>query len=415
MFSQITEQTAVDSDVKNEKTERFRANTFSVVFVLISNFPFYLSTFLPFYLIWRLLVVKSLPRNRIRGFTLIELLVVIAIIAILIALLLPAVQQAREAARRTQCKNNLKQYGLALHNYHDVHKMFVPNGVAGTTENVGGRYKQAWLAWSGTSMLLPYIDQAPIYNKIDFGWRWDSNRNGNVNNTMARSRVPGFVCPSDPGADASYTANMAPTSYTISAGPASDWSMRSNNPGFATLYKGSKIRDITDGSSNTIAVAEAQIGLNTGQWDPSEPQRRKWMRVVTGSRPQRSNNTNGRVWRSTAAHIALLNTYYQSCLAMYDSGSGWDGSSDEQGRFWAAGRVYWGPWNTTLIGPNAGPSCDTDISVTNMDIKEPSSYHTGGVQVLLADGSSRFVSENIDQGVWIGAGSINGNEILGEW
>ena len=360
-------------------------------------------------------MAKTLPRHRIRGFTLIELLVVIAIIAILIALLLPAVQQAREAARRTQCKNNLKQYGLALHNYHDVHKMFVPNAVAGTTEAPGGRYNQAWLSWSGTTMLLPFMDQAPIYNKIDFGWRWDGNRNGNVNNTMARSRVPGFVCPSDPGADATYTANMSPTSYTISAGPASDWSMRSNNPGFATLYKGSRVRDILDGTSNTIAVAEAQIGLNTGRWDPSGPERTKWVRVVTGSRLQRAANTNGRSWKGIPAHIASINTYYQTCLSMYDSGSGWDGASDEQGRFWASGRTFWGPWNTTLIGPNAGPSCDVDTSVTNMDVKEPSSYHTGGVQVLLADGSCRFVSENIDQRVWIGAGTTRGGETLGEW
>lgn len=355
-------------------------------------------------------------RSASRGFTLIELLVVIAIIAILVSLLLPAVQQAREAARRTQCKNNLKQLGIALHNYHDVHKTFPASGVAGTTENVGGRYRQAWLSWSGLAMLLPYIEQKNVYDQIDWGYRWDRNIAGNVNNTMARTRIPGFVCPSDPGADASYTANLSPTSYCLSTGPASNWSMRNNPVGFATLYKGSKIRDITDGTSNTIAMAEAQIGLNRGSYAGLPQPRINWYRVVTGSRLQRANNTNGRVWRGdNQAHIAAIRDYYNNCLAQYDSGSGWNGASDEQGRFWAAGRVYWGPWCTTLVSPNAGPSCDNDNSVTDMSIKEPSSYHTGIVQVVLGDGSVRGVSENIDQGVWMGAGSIGGGENLGEW
>lgn len=350
------------------------------------------------------------------GFTLIELLVVIAIIAILVSLLLPAVQQAREAARRTQCKNNLKQLGIALHNYHDTHGMFPASGVAGTTENVGGRYNQAWLSWSGMAMLLPYVEQKNVYDNINWNYRWDNNNGGTQNNTMARTRIPGFVCPSDPGADASYTANMSPTSYCLSTGPASNWSMRSNPVGFATLYKGSKVRDIRDGTSNTIAMAEAQIGRNSGSYNGLPLPRKNWYRVVTGSRLQRANNTAGRAWRGdNPTHIAAINTYYQSCLAAYDSGTGWNGSSDEQGRFWAAGRVYWGPWVTTLVGPNAGPSCDNDNSVTDMSVKDPSSYHTGIVQVVLGDGSVRSVSENVDQGTWMSAGSVDGGETLGEW
>ena len=356
------------------------------------------------------------PESRTRGFTLIELLVVIAIIAILIALLLPAVQQAREAARRTQCKNNFKQLGLALHNYHSTYGMFTANGVAGTSENTSGRYNQAWLSWSGLAMLLPYIEQNNVYQNINFSYRWDNNNGGTQNNTMARTRIAAFVCPSDPGSGATYTANMSPTSYGFSTGPASNWNMRSNPVGFATLWRGSRIRDITDGTSNTIAMSEMQIGLNSGQYQANTNPRVNWHRVVTGSRLQRANNTNGRRWDGrVASHIAAVNSYYASCLSTYDSGGGWNGASDEQGRFWAAGRVYWGPWHTTLVKPNAGPSCDVDTSVTDMDIKEPSSYHTGGVQVLLADGSARFVSENIDQGTWMGAGSVAGGETLGEW
>jgi prepilin-type N-terminal cleavage/methylation domain-containing protein len=353
--------------------------------------------------------------RRTRGFTLIELLVVIAIIAILIALLLPAVQQAREAARRTQCRNNLKQLGIALHNYHDTHRMFTPNGVAGTTEDVGGRFNQSWLAWSGFAMLLPYIDQAPIYNRINWSYRWDSNVGGTVNNTMARTRLAAYVCPSDPGANANYTANMGPTSYGISTGPGSNWNMSARPVGFATLFTGTRMRDITDGASNTLAVSEMRIGLNNGKWQTGTGRREPYYRVVVGTRLQRTNNTAGRAWDNSVAHRNLINDYYQTCLSMYDSGAGWSGESDEQGRFWAGGRVYWGPWLTTLVRPNAGPSCDVDSSTTDMDLRDPSSYHVGGVHCLMGDGAVKFLSENIDQGLWIAIGSRAGNETTGDF
>jgi prepilin-type N-terminal cleavage/methylation domain-containing protein len=357
-------------------------------------------------------------RGRVKGFTLIELLVVIAIIAILVALLLPAVQSAREAARRSECKNKLKQIGLALHNYHGTYGQFPANGVAGTSENTGGRYKQAWLSWSALAMLLPYVDAEPMYQLIDFNYRWDTNRAGGVNNTqVARVDLPQFKCPSDPGTDKRYTGNWGPTSYGISTGPASNWSMRGNPPGFATLYWGSKIRDITDGTANTLAASEQQVGLNTGRWDPNQRPRSRWHRVVVGNpRLQWANNTNGRHWTNTQQRIDQINAYYEGrCIARYDSGAGWNDSSDEQGRFWAAGRVFWGPWLTTLVRPNAGPSCDNDNSVTDMSVKEPSSYHPGGVHGLMADGAVKFLSENIDQATWIAIGSIAGDDVTGEF
>jgi len=358
-------------------------------------------------------------RFRIRGFTLIELLVVIAIIAILIALLLPAVQQAREAARRTQCKNNLKQLGIALHNYHDTHGTFPPNGANRPREGAPrNRRNQAWLSWSGLAMLLPMVERANVYNQIDFSYEWNERAGGvwGQNYAAARTRINAFVCPSDPGADSTYTSNMAPTSYGFSTGTASDWSVRTSNVGLATLWKGAKIRDITDGTSNTIAMGELRIGLNEGRWVAGVLPREPYYRVVQGSRFQHANNQRGRVWNPRdPSHVAAVKTYYQGCLDAYDAGTGWHGSSDEQGRFWAVGRVYWGPWMTTFIGPNAGPSCDWDNSVTNMAMKEASSHHTGGAQIMLADGSVKFVSENIDQLVWMGAGTINRKEVLGEW
>jgi prepilin-type N-terminal cleavage/methylation domain-containing protein len=154
---------------------------------------------------------KSIDVNRHstgvrQAFTLIELLVVIAIIAILIALLLPAVQQAREAARRSQCKNNLKQLGLALHNYHDVFRIF-PQGNFPSVQNVGGgRFGLSnvspYYGFSVQTMLLPYMDQSPLYNQINFNLIALDNSTpavpgGKTNSALRSTKIPGLLCPSD--------------------------------------------------------------------------------------------------------------------------------------------------------------------------------------------------------------------------
>ena len=147
---------------------------------------------------------------RRRGFTLIELLVVIAIIAVLIALLLPAVQQARESARRTQCKNNLKQLGLALHNYHDTHNFFPPGNVA---SQVGGWGPSWWI------FILPYIDQAPVYSSLTFdgsqpGWSCCGDASGVANGAvMRRAKINAAICPSSP-LEAMRDTGGGPTTIT---------------------------------------------------------------------------------------------------------------------------------------------------------------------------------------------------------
>ena len=160
-------------------------------------------------------------------------------------------------------------------------------------------------------------------------------------------------------------------------------------------------------------MAEAKIGLNRGQWNPDVDRDATY--GVTGVGDTLKNPAGGRYFRALPVHVDLINQYYQTCLGMYDSGSGWNDSYDEQGRWWASGRTYWGPYITTLVKPNAGPSCDRDSSVTNIDIKEPSSYHSTIVQVSRCDGSVTQVSENIDQLVWIAAGSINGGDKVEEF
>ncbi|MCC7419493.1 MAG: DUF1559 domain-containing protein [Planctomycetaceae bacterium] len=194
-----------------------------------------------------------MPMSRRAGFTLIELLVSIAVIAILLALLLPAVQQVREAARRTQCRSNLKQLGLALHNYHDVHKAFPPAWV--------GQNDYAWGAF-----LLPELEQSALFRAIDFRIRPNAPNVLSSSNHPAAVVLPIFVCPSD-AAPAKWQNGdllMGTASYAASygTGPA----VGSMEQPTGVMFENSRIRmaDVHDGVSNTIAVGERR-------WDePSE-------------------------------------------------------------------------------------------------------------------------------------------------
>src|SRR5262245_48614493 len=137
-------------------------------------------------------------RARRGGFTLIELLVVIAIIAVLIALLLPAVQSAREAMRRAQCTNNLKQIGLGMHNYHSVHNTFPLGGTVGFTQAYGTTYTNApWGTWSAQALLLGYMEGQPLYNAANFNWVCCWGSGGYVNSTVTLTILNVFICPSD--------------------------------------------------------------------------------------------------------------------------------------------------------------------------------------------------------------------------
>lgn len=203
--------------------------------------------------------------RRYRGFTLIELLVVIAIIAVLIALLLPAVQQAREAARRTQCRNNLKQIGLALHNYESSNGCLPPGYVAGavaTTTTPG---------WGWTSMILPQLDQAPLFNAINFSLPIENAANA----MAARTALTAMICPSDIPPGPVITITDSSNSTVVQAGASSYVACVGNDNsevddliGNGVMYRNSRIRltDMIDGTSNTIMVGERALAYTLGTW-----------------------------------------------------------------------------------------------------------------------------------------------------
>src|SRR6516164_1480730 len=222
--------------------------------------------------------------RRRRGFTLIELLVVIAVIAVLIALLLPAVQSAREAARRIQCVNNLKQIGLAMHNYHTAMNVF-PMGSSIAPQQDVPLQQSIWSAWSAGALMLGYLDQGPIYNACNFSWAVldGSNFSGQANvasdsgynQTVLFTNLSMFMCPSDPNVgqkqnNNSYAASYGATTtglYNWTFGPSANYTMgetAAESTGVFTIGKSYGVQSITDGSSNTVAYAEALVGDGNG-------------------------------------------------------------------------------------------------------------------------------------------------------
>ncbi len=311
-------------------------------------------------------------RRRNRGFTLIELLVVIAIIAILIALLLPAVQQAREAARRSSCKNNLKQFGTALHNYHETHKTFP----FGTITRINGpapapgtsNTRQNWF-----HMILPFIDQAPLYQQFVpqmqtnvFPGSW----------TGATTVIQVAMCPSDP-ANPKTTQQGFHGNYVTCTG--------SGNSGASNTYavtnglfyplSSTKIRDILDGSTNTIMMGELKLQKDS---------------------------------------ISASGTGNVVC----------GGSHDLRGRYY---NTYHGNATFTTLRPPNTPVGDamqycngTNLvpcrqCVSGNQEIHARSYHIGGAHVALGDASVRFVSDNINTSLFQALGTIAGQETVGNF
>ncbi|MEZ6041570.1 MAG: DUF1559 domain-containing protein [Planctomycetaceae bacterium] len=328
-------------------------------------------------------------KRRSQGFTLIELLVVIAIIAILIALLLPAVQQAREAARRTQCKNNLKQIGLAIHNYEGTYGTTPTSGEhtrnGGTSSEV-----RIFFPVSFFTAALPFIEQANIYNAWDFNYSYlgapGSATVGANNRALAKSSIAAYLCPSNGNFDEQGGGGYGQTDYMPIAyaniidpgqpktsvsvkGPLADQAYFADGFLSGGARGVGKFRDCTDGLSNTIAVIEdagrpsnivgkypidlAGNSYTDGCGDGTRRCPNRWADGDTGNGV--SGPPNGAV-----SGVRIIN----------NSSNPKGGPADC-------------PWSTNNCGPN----------------DEPFSFHTGGVQCVLGDGSAHFLSENIDTGV----------------
>jgi prepilin-type N-terminal cleavage/methylation domain-containing protein/prepilin-type processing-associated H-X9-DG protein len=302
-----------------------------------------------------------------RGFTLIELLVVIAIIAILISLLLPAVQQAREAARRTQCKNNMRQLGLAVHNYHDTFNVFPP-GWIGATRGVGHDIEGLnGFAWG--TMILPMIEQAPLYNRF----RFELSILDPANVGLLTNQIETFKCPSDPqpltwrieeeDSPGTVLATLATANFVAVFGTGEDRpggrelhdceGLVGQCSGNGMFFHNSRIamKNLTDGTSNTFAIGERR----TFPIKNSDPHHSTW---------------SGAIPEGEEAFARVLG-----------------------------------------VLDHAPNSANSD----HPHLDDFSSAHTGGVHFVLADGHVRFVSENIDEDIYQGLGTISGGEVIGEF
>jgi prepilin-type N-terminal cleavage/methylation domain-containing protein len=346
------------------------------------------------------------------AFTLIELLVVIAIIAILIALLLPAVQQAREAARRTQCRNNLKQIGLALHNYHDAFTRF-PNAImayAGGTSPYTSLGCAGWFWSRGFSWrvaILPYIDQAPMYNGIDivnhgFGACFATNNGIPLNSGTAKAlstALPAYLCPSDSTEKSVQNYSNIPaqgTNYPEAVRARADLSHDQLNNNSATRDLGGITRagttsaDFKDGQSNTVMVGEVFRGKNFGRSDGVAP-------TAAGPAPQTAAHNRLRCW------TWMETTGYCQCNAGVVVDSSIPATT--------AGNQYQYKqiWRINDPKPDQVGWVDP-VDAGNNGGRPMSSTHVGGAHALLGDGTVRFVSENVDGVTWAHAFSREGSE-----
>ena len=358
-----------------------------------------------------------------RGFTLIELLVVIAIIAVLIALLLPAVQAAREAARRAQCVNNLKQMGVALHNYISVNDT-LPMGGGQCVTGLPQTYtsKQSLSAHVG---LLPFLEQMALYNATNFSWGADENASplNQIQSTVFLSQVKAFVCPSDPNAGtASFkpggklagTVDNATNNYFASIGtttnltntavtafPKAPAMANLRTTGLFAFHQAYGLQSITDGTSNTIAFAESTVGT-------ANPIRRQINIGMTGvgAAGAAAQFPDAATFAAQPATLSGL----LGCDAAWQSGSGVP--DNQRGESWFHGAMAMTLFNTIAPPNSAKWTYCSNATGSTSTYSEADSYHSGGINTLFADGSVKFIKSSISRTTWWALGTKGNGEVL---
>lgn len=336
------------------------------------------------------------PRAMRRGLTMLELLVVVAIIGILLALLLPAIQFAREAARRTRCLNNLKQLGTALHNHEAALKRF-PAGAVSQPYPPAPSHPHTFYRWSALAALLPYLEQQSVLDSLDLSLPMYMPGPGfpisEPNRAGIGQMLPVFLCPSDMGRP--VKDGMGPTNYVACAGSGIDGGTPFQTDGIFYANSATRFADIVDGTSHTVAFSESLLGADTrrdasGALVGHSPERSyKFVLTFFGS-PELSdlkcegslnfntrasgNEPRGFAWASGEYRSALYNHYYPPNAASYDC--------------------------ITSVTMDPTPPPAKPILYSAYGWRAARSLHPGGVNVLLADGSARFIEDTIDHGVW---------------
>jgi prepilin-type N-terminal cleavage/methylation domain-containing protein/prepilin-type processing-associated H-X9-DG protein len=337
-----------------------------------------------------------------RGFTLIELLVVIAIIGVLIALLLPAVQSAREAARRSQCINNMKQLGIALHNYHTANDSF-PMGASNVLPGDGTGTPNGWNNWSAYALMLGYIEQGSIYNALNFNIpalypsRFPATA---ANTTVYDMRIATFLCPSDPESGRIRICN-----YNLCLG-ASTNGLSSNTNGIFSNLVARGVRDIVDGTSNTIAIGEIIVGAtNNGNFTRQNG--------VDATYP------SGSMLAEAFSNPQLVNQALAACMDRWKTSTAANSFTNRGGERWGWGTTgvtmfvtivtpnskQWGGWRSCR---HQCPGCGADAA----QISNATSFHPGGVNICMGDGSVRFIKDTVNQNTWWALGTRAGNETV---
>jgi prepilin-type N-terminal cleavage/methylation domain-containing protein/prepilin-type processing-associated H-X9-DG protein len=365
-----------------------------------------------------------------RGFTLIELLVVIAIIAVLIALLLPAVQAAREAARRVQCVNNLKQLGLAVHNYLSQQNAFPPvvENISNPVASLGvDPNSYAWpLDW--TAALLPQLEQQPLFNSLNWSFAAGAWTPNFANSTVVYTKVAIMLCPSDnvkipsitPHGFKNYIANIGgPPVISAWSGVMVPLQPSPNNyPGQPTGYVNANcgsfgIESVIDGSSNTAMFSETLVGSGPAAnlvTIATTARRTTYLFQVGMNLPPDAGIAGG--------NSALQ--FVQGCKGLPGTTVGFGTLAPASGNIWISGNtgscLIWDAYNHWLPPNSLG--CDnqndgnTGGYASEQDGVPPSSNHPGGVNICMADGHVQFIKNSVGLQAWWALGTRNGGEIV---